>query len=145
MSQETKEVGDRAGFIAERKSRLEAMRTEHLNQVRATTKKGWRAAREGVARDVTDPTDPSDDQDIDFFVTVQKSKTLEAINAALQRIEAGTYGICSGCSYPISENRLQAHPQAVKCVDCKEREEGVPVRRNLTQGVRYVTSLREAH
>lgn len=142
MAKQEKEAEARAAFIAERRARLVAMRTEHLNQVRATTQKGWRAAQEGVARDVTDPADPSGEEDIDFFLIVQKSRALVAIDSALERIEAGVYGICRECGDPISENRLWAHPQAVNCLDCKAREEGRQTtgRRPHMQGLRYATT-----
>ena len=45
---------------------------------------------------------------------------LRAIDAALDRIKAGTYGICAKCGTPISEARLEAVPQAALCEDCME-------------------------
>jgi DnaK suppressor protein len=42
------------------------------------------------------------------------------INAALQRIEAGTYGICAGCGEGISRERLHALPWSSECLDCAE-------------------------
>ena len=40
------------------------------------------------------------------------------IRAALVRIEAGLYGICSACGSPIAAERLAAVPTAVTCVRC---------------------------
>lgn len=37
-------------------------------------------------------------------------ETLREINAALQRIDDGTYGICEGTGHPISKARLKASP-----------------------------------
>lgn len=42
------------------------------------------------------------------------------IEAALQRLEAGTYGVCVSCSEPISEGRLKVRPAATQCLDCAE-------------------------
>ena len=42
-------------------------------------------------------------------------KSLNEINAALLRIEKGTYGICEKTGEPISEERLQANPTARTC------------------------------
>jgi RNA polymerase-binding protein DksA len=39
------------------------------------------------------------------------------IDAALGRIEKGTYGVCAGCGKPISEERLEAVPYATLCID----------------------------
>lgn len=43
---------------------------------------------------------------------------LRAIDAALARIEAGTFGTCATCGRPISEARLDAVPQAALCEAC---------------------------
>ncbi|MDR6755991.1 RNA polymerase-binding transcription factor DksA [Mycoplana sp. BE70] len=46
---------------------------------------------------------------------------LAAIDAALDRIEAGTFGICPKCGNPISPRRLEAVPQAALCEECIKR------------------------
>ncbi|MBO3662388.1 TraR/DksA family transcriptional regulator [Microbacterium stercoris] len=43
---------------------------------------------------------------------------LREIDAALGRIEAGTYGICEVCGEPIPQDRLRARPTASRCVRC---------------------------
>lgn len=43
---------------------------------------------------------------------------LRRIDAALERIEHGTYGICAKCGNPISDERLQAVPTAALCRNC---------------------------
>jgi DnaK suppressor protein len=48
---------------------------------------------------------------------------LKAIDAALAKIEAGTFGICETCGQSIAEERLAAIPYARQCIDCKRREE----------------------
>jgi RNA polymerase-binding protein DksA len=48
---------------------------------------------------------------------------LSRIDAALGRIEKGTYGSCENCGQQISEERLEAMPWATLCIDCKRREE----------------------
>ena len=42
------------------------------------------------------------------------------IDAALQRLENGRYGICIGCGEEISPQRLEARPACTECVDCAE-------------------------
>ena len=49
------------------------------------------------------------------------SSTLEEvklIQAALDRVSAGTYGICMSCGQPVGEKRLDAVPHAATCIDC---------------------------
>ena len=41
-----------------------------------------------------------------------------AINAALERLELGKYGVCDRCGRPIGEDRLAARPAARTCIDC---------------------------
>ena len=44
---------------------------------------------------------------------------LEEVEAALARIDAGTYGLCSNCGGPIGEERLLAVPYATLCIEDK--------------------------
>lgn len=45
------------------------------------------------------------------------------IDAALERIEEGTFGICESCDQLIPKARLRAIPYAHLCVECKRKEE----------------------
>ncbi|WP_353216527.1 TraR/DksA C4-type zinc finger protein [Sandarakinorhabdus sp.] len=49
---------------------------------------------------------------------VQQIHEAEHILAALARIEAGTYGICSNCGCDIAPARLAALPTATQCINC---------------------------
>ncbi|MHB1341108.1 MAG: TraR/DksA family transcriptional regulator [Coriobacteriia bacterium] len=48
---------------------------------------------------------------------------LSQIDAALERMEAGTYGMCKRCGAEIPVERLEAVPAAELCITCKEWEE----------------------
>jgi RNA polymerase-binding protein DksA len=63
------------------------------------------------------------DREIDYTLEENSEHVLAEIEAALERIEAGTYGTCRTCGQPISEERLEAIPYATQCIDCKRREE----------------------
>jgi RNA polymerase-binding transcription factor DksA len=41
--------------------------------------------------------------------------------AALQRIDLGTYGTCADCGGPVPEGRLEAKPEAARCVACQAK------------------------
>lgn len=43
------------------------------------------------------------------------------VDAALRRLEEGTYGICASCGLPIPAARLEARPAATLCVACASR------------------------
>ena len=45
---------------------------------------------------------------------------LADIDAALHRLDAGTYGDCVSCGEPIGDARLKVRPAATQCRDCAE-------------------------
>lgn len=45
---------------------------------------------------------------------------LKRVQAALIALDAGRYGLCRECGYPIGRGRLEALPEAPFCVDCQE-------------------------
>ncbi|HWI03091.1 MAG TPA: TraR/DksA C4-type zinc finger protein, partial [Acidimicrobiales bacterium] len=45
-------------------------------------------------------------------------RRLEDIDAAVRRLDAGTYGGCRSCRRPIPVARLEAVPEATQCVRC---------------------------
>jgi DnaK suppressor protein len=49
-------------------------------------------------------------------------RLLRAIEEALARLRAGTFGICENCKRPISKARLEAVPWTRLCRECKECE-----------------------
>ena len=70
---------------------------------------------------VKDPEEQSVDEfarGLDFALIEMKSHTLGRINDALQRVEAGSYGLCGDCEQEIGRARLQALPFAERCRDC---------------------------
>jgi RNA polymerase-binding transcription factor len=56
--------------------------------------------------------------DADVQVLQTERGILDEINAALQRIDAGTFGACTECGTAISEERLKAIPYTPLCVRC---------------------------
>jgi RNA polymerase-binding protein DksA len=48
---------------------------------------------------------------------------IEYLNEALQRIEAGTFGLCRICGGEIGRARLEAVPTATQCISCKSKRE----------------------
>jgi RNA polymerase-binding protein DksA len=63
------------------------------------------------------------DREIDYTLEGNAEQVLASIDAALARIEDGTYGICETCGQPISEERLEAIPYATQCIDCRRKGE----------------------
>jgi DnaK suppressor protein len=63
------------------------------------------------------------DREIDYTLEENSENVLAAIDAALQRIEDGTFGKCVNCGKEIGEERLAALPWATLCIDCRRLEE----------------------
>lgn len=63
------------------------------------------------------------DRELDYTLEENSEHVLADINAALERIEAGTYGICANCGKQIAEERLDARPWATLCIDCQRERE----------------------
>lgn len=92
-----------------------------------------------VTADPVDATSMSEFADVLGTLSLGKDETLAQINAAIERIDGGTYGACEECDGKISKARLEALPQTPHCIDCQRRiEEGTngtrqKVRRVLRQ------------
>jgi RNA polymerase-binding protein DksA len=77
----------------------------------------------GVDNHPADSATATLDREIDYTLEENSEHVLAEIDRSLERIEAGTYGICETCGQPISEERLEAIPYATQCIDCKRRDE----------------------
>ncbi len=51
----------------------------------------------------------------------QAREHLAAIDAALRRLDGGSYGVCERCGQPIGAARLTARPVATTCIGCAAR------------------------
>lgn len=54
-----------------------------------------------------------------------KARELEAIEAALNRVDSGEYGRCMDCGQWIRPARLEVQPFAVRCTKCQEARERI--------------------
>ena len=63
--------------------------------------------------------------DREMASTLEDNSThvLAEIDAALARIENGTYGVCARCGQPIGPERLEALPWATLCIEDKRKQE----------------------
>ena len=75
------------------------------------------------------PSDPSDrasaESELTFSLRMQERQggLVKKIEAALERIEDGTYGICEECGKAIADKRLKARPVTTLCIKCKREQE----------------------
>jgi len=59
------------------------------------------------------------DQQRDLALRERAEQHLALVDAALARLDAGTYGRCQRCGTPIVADRLDALPWAAHCIDCQ--------------------------
>ena len=73
--------------------------------------------REELGSDTTD-------QELTISLLGNDKDTFDQIEAALQRVEDGSYGECDTCGVKIPKSRLEAIPYAAQCVRCASQQEG---------------------
>ena len=59
------------------------------------------------------------EQQRDLALRDRATAHLELVDAALQRLDEGTFGACRRCGDPIAPARLEALPWAAYCIDCQ--------------------------
>jgi DnaK suppressor protein len=99
-----------------------------ITELRAEISKAESAIAERMGDAVADAgDDPADaktfEREHDLALTHNARELLAQNERALERIQAGTYGVCESRGEPIGKARLQAFPRATLCVACKQREE----------------------
>ncbi len=73
--------------------------------------------------DVADRASSETDRSIELRARDRQRKLISKIDAALSRIEDGTYGYCEETGEPISLKRLDARPIATLSIEAQERHE----------------------
>ncbi len=115
-------------WLQKMRQRLEARRSELLRQKeqakRALASEGASQAQEGTV--ATHPADAASDVTMaEYAQTMLRTieEELHEVDAALERLETGTYGICVDCGQPIDRERLEVVPWAARCRADQERFE----------------------
>jgi len=110
-------------FIEKMKNLLLAQREEIIGTIAESNEQ---------LRTVLSETDPKDSADIASddvdrimieALSSQDLKRYRAIESALLRISQGRYGLCAKCGKKIPQERLEAIPYAVLCVECQKSDE----------------------
>ena len=104
---------------AELRAALESKKREleaRLERITANLRRGYEADSKERAKQM------EDNEVVDALGNEARDE-LPKINAALRRIDAGDYGVCSECGLEIDKGRLEAHPYAQECIDCARFDE----------------------
>ena len=132
----TNKATRQAAAKSSRYTELRTMLEDRRRELMASVQGKIRDVRSegGKDRDVLDQGESSEvdiQEDIEFALIQMKSETLNKIDAAIRRLEEGTYGDCFECGDEISEARLRALPFAVRCKDCEEARETAEQRERM--------------
>lgn len=113
------------------KAELDAL--QRMLQARARALKGQVSSKLGDAADDAggmntggdfgDQSFASGESSLDLAEAGRDIAELRAIDAALDAIGDGSYGMCADCGEEIPAARLKAQPLAVRCVACEEKAE----------------------
>jgi len=112
------------------RERLENMLADLL-RLMAEQRGGNRPRPEVAAETLAGPGDSHaqsmTQRDLDFCIGERETARLIELEAALKRLNEGTYGICTVCGGPIMEARLDAMPETAHCMACQvDAEAGKP-------------------
>ncbi|MYT19128.1 TraR/DksA family transcriptional regulator [Streptomyces sp. SID7760] len=82
-----------------------------------------RDSGDGAGDDQADTGTKNITRESELALAANAREMLEQTERALERLDAGTYGLCENCGRPIGKARMQAFPRATLCVDCKQKQE----------------------
>ena len=115
-----------AQHLQHHQQQLEAMRANLLTQI-ATQRDGAKGradvAAEHFAHSEESPAQVNTERDLEFAIDEHELEELASIDSALGRMKDGTYGRCVDCNAHIASARLEATPQAARCIGCQEKSE----------------------
>jgi len=111
------------GKLGSIKRQLLEMRDDLIRTVR--TQQLEESAEQDTGDDA-DKASQSIEKELLFELSDNERMTLDHIEAALRKIDKGTYGACESCRKPIPKPRLEALPFARYCIVCQNSAESLP-------------------
>lgn len=112
-------------FLAAQRHELLARRESYLADAERANAAALDLSDEGASQDIGDEDGFGEgdtlnvERDRLLVVASEAQARIAEIDAALSRVEAGTYGNCDSCGKSIPHARLEAVPEATLCVGCK--------------------------
>jgi DnaK suppressor protein len=103
------------------RSKLHAWKNDILREARETL--GHLAEESSNHPDLADRASSETDRAIELRARDRQRKLISKIDAALLRIDEGTYGFCEETGEPIGLKRLDARPIATLSIEAQERHE----------------------
>ena len=111
------------GFCEKQKDLLIAQRKEILESLDGRNEQLLKLVETVETGDDVDIASDKIDRDLLKSLGDADARRLKMIDAALDRMNQGKYGLCLMCGKPIPEARLEVIPYAALCVECQTMEE----------------------
>ncbi len=92
---------------------------DNLDAEIATLGMGQQTEGGGAGNHLADDATDIAEQERDLALIGTLQERMREVDRALERLEAGTYGICDNCNQPIPPERLEARPFSALCVNCQ--------------------------
>ncbi len=111
-------------FLLRQRRELSARRASYREQVERLSAAVEELAQASEAPDLGDEQGFAEadslnvERDRVLSLTTLARGRIDEVDAALRRLESGTYGACRTCRRPIPTARLEAVPEATQCVTC---------------------------
>jgi RNA polymerase-binding protein DksA len=86
-------------------------------------KRSVRETSGALSGDPSENVDEENSRSFSMAIAANKQEALQEIDAALDRIDEGTYGLCEFCGEKIPQKRILAKPSARTCLKCAEQIE----------------------
>jgi RNA polymerase-binding protein DksA len=110
-------------FVARMDKSLTDLKAEIVNNL-IISNEDFKEIVEGMdPKDLADIASDDIDRKMIEAIGSQELKRLKLIDSALTRIQQGKYGLCMKCGKKIPQDRLEAIPYALMCIECKTAEE----------------------
>ena len=110
-------------FVAKMEKALEDLKKDIFSTL-ATSNEDFKQIVEAVdPKDMVDVASDDIDRKMIEALGSQELRRLGMIDAALTRIQQGKYGLCMKCGKKIPNERLEAIPYALMCIECKKADE----------------------
>lgn len=96
---------------------------EQLTNLRGGPLSRVEASADHFARSQDSVAETSAERELEYALDARESAELNDIQAALDRLASGRYGLCVDCGEAIAAARLAATPEVARCVPCQEAAE----------------------
>ena len=107
------------------RAQLEQARTQLSREAARKAEAGREAGSDSATADIVDRAVTTYSRELNFSQSENETQLLQMVNAALERMQDGTYGQCLNCGREIGIKRLEAVPWTHLCIDCQTQAEEV--------------------